>query len=56
MHVFREALQRVAILPLSRPIVVHPGDEVLVWFDAGPAAARRDDLTIQYKLAAKRNS
>jgi protein arginine N-methyltransferase 1 len=45
-----------AILPLSRPFNVSPGDEVFVWFDASPSTARRDDLSIQYKLALKRHS
>lgn len=43
-----------AILPLSRPFSVSPGDEVFVWFDASPAPNRRDDLAIQFKLALKR--
>lgn len=44
-----------AVLPLSRPFDVLPGDEVFVWFDAAPSNARRDDLAIQFKLALKRH-
>lgn len=45
-----------AVLPLSRPFVVSPGDEVFVWFDASPSSLRRDDLSIQFKLALKRHT
>lgn len=45
-----------AVLPLSRPFAVTPGDEVFVWFDASPAPNRRDDLSIQFKLALKRHN
>lgn len=44
------------ILPLSRPFAVLPGDEVFVWFDASPSPNRRDDLSIQFKLALKRHN